>query len=535
MLKLLSLRFLLYTERYLSVGTRIIGKESENRISIMSTPIPDEDKKIGDIVKAVQNLRSELDKVDEGKTKEEEERHTSNKNRLERMKEELDEKKKKLSGYNTNSPKNREQKADKFTLPTTIHKLEKQIEELEKENNKLGTRVVARKNLKKTLSDLEELLKRKNTNEFKREFPKFIGSIKRFMIEQGREGNVQALWNAVLANMNAFLSPDSKGNLEKKIATASRQNKDIEKVKIVKRPDARNLNPSTISAELQMLNNLGRVKEFKNQKPVAKVDRPINDVKKLDRSQFKQFELAVQNAEDIRKNNGKVNKKNIQNDTEVWRLFIEKGVAENIARAENYQGIALDVTNTPKEQFKSFKTNLETIISREKSKGSASSFKDLSVKMDESNTSASVQRDNKDLLTLKHDPEKLRITLADPEMKDDGLYLMVVAAKAARANSSDQTFHIKNCENKPDIALKLYLIGLSLGMKPEFRDKPGQEGQTLKSIQTDQEITLRIDGSEKKLKDVYSEANKNTSNPAEINNLIKNLEIQDPPSRRYHV
>ncbi len=154
---------------------------------------------------------------------------------------------------------------------------------------------------------------------------------------------------------------------------------------------------------------------------------------------------------------------------------------------------------------------------------------------------ATAEKDKK-IVELKHVPSddkdptnprpgKIDIVLHDPAMRDDSLYMMVVAAKDTLEKMGKSEFHIENCKDKPEIALKLFLIGKSLGLDPKFKDGMtfGDDTQTFKSIQNpNPAILLKVKGetTEKTMLEIYHEAK--TATPERALELIKSLERKGP-------
>ncbi len=140
----------------------------------------------------------------------------------------------------------------------------------------------------------------------------------------------------------------------------------------------------------------------------------------------------------------------------------------------------------------------------------------------------------------KNTPGKINITLTDQnktEALDDSLYLMVVAAKSQldSRGSDRKDFSIEQCAHAPEIAIKLYLIGKSLGLEPVFKDKPDATITIEDSIKqastgpTAQKFTLEAaDGSKTDytLEEIYNSVRAGT--PQDAENLLKNLKFRTP-------
>jgi len=89
-------------------------------------------------------------------------------------------------------------------------------------------------------------------------------------------------------------------------------------------------------------------------------------------------------------------------------------------------------------------------------------------------TRAQPAGDQKAIITIARDDatNKTRITAEDPTTKDKDLWLMV---EYARDHSSSGTFIIKDCNDNPTAAMKLFVFGIVAKLHPELPEKT-QEG-----------------------------------------------------------
>ncbi len=133
---------------------------------------------------------------------------------------------------------------------------------------------------------------------------------------------------------------------------------------------------------------------------------------------------------------------------------------------------------------------------------------------------------------------KIDITLIDPELKDDSIYLMMIAVKNTLESlgRTNGVFNIENCENKPDIALKMYVIGKSLGLEPQFKDKPGMKDATLANIERAEVPVLKLNNSDDdskivKMGDVYRMVE---SGAVDAKEVIKELRQSPKPTTGLH-
>jgi hypothetical protein len=114
-------------------------------------------------------------------------------------------------------------------------------------------------------------------------------------------------------------------------------------------------------------------------------------------------------------------------------------------------------------------------------------------------------------------------SLRNPE--DEALILMVISAKETLEKLGKNRFKIENCENDPETALKIYLLGKSLGLEPYFKDRPGREGETLNSI-NHYDKKLYLNDKEETFKTLYEkvEKGKPPPTPKELRDIIDVLQ-----------
>lgn len=122
-------------------------------------------------------------------------------------------------------------------------------------------------------------------------------------------------------------------------------------------------------------------------------------------------------------------------------------------------------------------------------------------------------------LAVDDKPGKIDILLTETrqEKQDEALMLMVLAAKKALEKFGNANeFYIENCSNDPETALKLFVLGKSVGLNPVFRD--GAEAAILASSK----IMMTQDGTEKPLSDIYKEVKAMPHDTEEARGTLKN-------------
>jgi len=216
-----------------------------------------------------------------------------------------------------------------------------------------------------------------------------------------------------------------------------------------------------------------------------------------------------------------------------WGLFFDPH-ARDIFRQDTLQAVVPKVTIAPvtAEDFRQNFKNIGATLQQYENNESKKSF----TIENQENKRYQVYRGNDKshaaIVEISHvEPKnaqgKIEISMIDPDKKDDGLYLMVVAAKGILDSLGRTRFAIEQCANTPDIAVKLYIIAKSLGLDPVFRDEPGAL-KTEDSIRDEAGSKLRLEkrGQALSLKEIYEMARICT--PGEAKALIEKLEIEKP-------
>jgi hypothetical protein len=228
---------------------------------------------------------------------------------------------------------------------------------------------------------------------------------------------------------------------------------------------------------------------------------------------------------------------------DTWgKFFNQTDIAHVKDKIENNHKLALAVQGvTPKQFSDSFKNIPDTLKSYSATAGNKAFrvksesaeqykvFKDtdpINPIMEISHVPA--EKPSSTNMTPK--PSVVNITLTDKS--DHSLYLAVVAAKdlLERAGSQSKRFFIENCANDPEKAVKLYIIGKSLGLNPVFRDKPGAVLLIEDSIKASN-WTLRLKGetTDLTLQKVYELA-QNCAPADQAKELIEKLESKQSPA-----
>lgn len=137
--------------------------------------------------------------------------------------------------------------------------------------------------------------------------------------------------------------------------------------------------------------------------------------------------------------------------------------------------------------------------------------------------------------------KKIEIISSNLHPEDEALFAKVITAKKIfdDYNSSlppgrkpRNDFKIENCEAQPEVALKLYLLGKSLGLEPNFKDAPDQHNATLNSIlNSPRKLYIENNGVEESItyKDIYNKVQSGQLTTEEIKNYIQLLKSDQEP------
>ncbi len=222
--------------------------------------------------------------------------------------------------------------------------------------------------------------------------------------------------------------------------------------------------------------------------------------------------------------------------------------------------IGIEVNMTP-ERFREICLE-ELPLHIEETYGDVSNkFKGVVCEADPSgaNNSYRISQDNTSLVELVYNTPKgnnktakIDIILTDPQQKDESLVLMVASAKKVledrrvprNREKGKWKFNIENCENKPELALKLYLQGLSLGLQPQFKDEHNDnatlqgmlayEGKKVKYTGDDLSLKEKYEDGELSFKDVYEEAQSGRLKGDELKQYINALAVSEGPEPEHH-
>lgn len=133
-----------------------------------------------------------------------------------------------------------------------------------------------------------------------------------------------------------------------------------------------------------------------------------------------------------------------------------------------------------------------------------------------------VERDNFEVFSIHHREKKsIEIVSKDQIPNDDAMYMMVLTAKATADGLGKKGFNVENCENNPAAAFKLFLIGISMGLKPVFKDRANMTGETLKGILEGPFSQVRLQSTHEGRGEMEEET------VANIFNIVKNWDMND--------
>lgn len=252
-----------------------------------------------------------------------------------------------------------------------------------------------------------------------------------------------------------------------------------------------------VKLDILMKDKLKNISDYKNQKdknPHLKLQMAENELNQLKKSSHDDPSTPTLIIKEGEQSNSQRN----------WLPFLNADVAKKL-NEENLVVLSIEAVDITPDKFKAICGGLQ--------------IKNFEVKekIEKSNQNQNVYHIYKGnaetpIVKLSHVPEhdKIDIVLTDKSKdQDEGLFLMVVSAKKMLEELGETQFNIEHCEDKPETALKLYLIGKSLGLEPVFKDKPGQVGKTEKSIEASK-LKLKSgngeNAEEKTLGGIYQEA-----------------------------
>lgn len=216
---------------------------------------------------------------------------------------------------------------------------------------------------------------------------------------------------------------------------------------------------------------------------------------------------------------------------EKYTLFFKKHTHEMIEKTNIktsiHQSVSVEKFNeicgTLEGEIKNYKGKENTMHDFHEGKIECAPEKDRqSSKKYEMNRVDELTQKKESILELQHFPDKIDILLTDAKTEDESLFLMVLSAKAVLDGLQRKEFNIEDCEHKPEAALKLYLIGLHLGLKPAFNQ------ETLKAINDSHQKLHFPNRGELLFKDVYREATEaaNRNDSDKIKSFIASLQVK---------
>lgn len=158
------------------------------------------------------------------------------------------------------------------------------------------------------------------------------------------------------------------------------------------------------------------------------------------------------------------------------------------------------------------------------------SFQGLSVSS--TDNSAKVFREGHEILDVTYKGKVVEITASEEAPKDDEMYAMVLAAKIAAEKCGRKRFVIEHCEQNPEAAFKLYLIGKSMGLTPTFQEAaPHKKGATVDAIINGEhgKRELMFGSSPKPIAKIFAEleSGKPAYEPETLKQYIAQLEEDD--------
>jgi len=230
-------------------------------------------------------------------------------------------------------------------------------------------------------------------------------------------------------------------------------------------------------------------------------------------------------------------------------LFFKHGIAQQIEKGGPTLVVPMGTTVTP-DVFKEINTALSKgiqEIQRTQSVEDTDSFKDWMVDEIRGDT-FTVCRQSCDaegkshqdaLISVVRWGQNIEIDSKQADQQDDVCYAMVLAAKIACDAKGRKRFTIENCEQDPKTALKLYLIGVSSGLQPTFKDAPMQAGATLRGIIegsfSQQTLIVQPEG-ERTMREIYEDVRDGKIEVTRLKAYIASLEHPDMPdsSTRLH-
>ncbi len=147
------------------------------------------------------------------------------------------------------------------------------------------------------------------------------------------------------------------------------------------------------------------------------------------------------------------------------------------------------------------------------------------------------ERASDELYQVTCKKQSVEVAAADLLPADDVLYSMVVTVKTAADQVGTKVFKISNCDDNPEAAFKLFLIGKCLGMNPKLIDAVPGSNATLNAITNPPfgDKTLRTkEGDVKRIADIMTEVlvmsakkAQGTHNLATVKDYITQLQFSE--------
>ncbi len=127
------------------------------------------------------------------------------------------------------------------------------------------------------------------------------------------------------------------------------------------------------------------------------------------------------------------------------------------------------------------------------------------------------------LIKIDHDDRSVRIASETPYPKDDALFMMVLSAKAAADRVGKKIFNIEQCEDPIHAAnaFRLFLLGKSMGLNANFKDRSGMPKTEAGILDTTSEFGMTIFN-------VTINGAAQQMTPAAIYDYVKRLDVDNP-------
>lgn len=182
---------------------------------------------------------------------------------------------------------------------------------------------------------------------------------------------------------------------------------------------------------------------------------------------------------------------------EEYEAFFNEGANSSFRDEPGFQAAISISGNVTREQFHQISTKLQDQANgRYTVEGSVGS---TSFKLQDSDS-------NQTHLTVTQKapadglPGKIDFVLGDANDRDKSIFLMVLSAKEVLETMGRKQFNIEHCETNPEVAIKMYLIGKTLGLEPSFKDAAGQ---TLNAIRNSS-LPMKFNGETMTLGEVWN-------------------------------